>query len=58
LVVEVDGAHHRLRRSTDASRDRDLCRLGCEVLRIEAQVVLHELPRAVALIREALERLR
>ncbi|HVR20981.1 MAG TPA: DUF559 domain-containing protein [Polyangiaceae bacterium] len=33
LVVEVDGAHHRLRRRADARRDRELRRLGCLVLR-------------------------
>jgi very-short-patch-repair endonuclease len=47
LVVEVDGAQHRVRRAADARRDRDLARLGCVVLRIEAQVVLRELTRAV-----------
>ena len=39
-----------------ARRDRDLRRLGCEVLRIEAQLVLRRLPEAVALIRAALAR--
>ena len=58
LVVEVDGAHHRLRLTADARRDRDLHRLGCEVLRLDAQLVLRELPRAVALIRAAVARLR
>jgi very-short-patch-repair endonuclease len=53
LVVEVDGAHHRGRRTADARRDRDLQRLGCVVLRIEAQVVMRELPRAVDLVRGA-----
>ena len=57
LVVEVDGAQHRLRRSADARRDRDLRRLGCVVLRIEAEVVMRDLPAAVALVREAVERL-
>jgi very-short-patch-repair endonuclease len=57
LVVEVDGAQHRLRRSADARRDRDLRRLGCHVLRIEAQVVMRDLPAAVAVVREAVERL-
>jgi very-short-patch-repair endonuclease len=57
LVVEVDGAHHRLRRTADTRRDRNLRRLGCEVLRIDAQLVLGQLPRALALIREALARL-
>ena len=57
LVVEVDGAQHRLRRSADARRDRDLRRLGCHVLRIEAEVVMRNLPAAVAVVREAVERL-
>ena len=58
LVVEVDGAHHRFRRTADSRRDRDLRRLGCVVLRVEAQLVLGELPRAVALIRASVARLR
>jgi very-short-patch-repair endonuclease len=58
LVVEVDGAQHRQRRTADARRDRDLRRLGCEILRIEAQLVLRELPRAVELVRVAVSRLR
>jgi very-short-patch-repair endonuclease len=53
LVVEVDGAQHRRRRAADERRDRDLGRLGCVVLRIEARVVMRELPRAVAMVREA-----
>jgi very-short-patch-repair endonuclease len=57
LVVEVDGAQHRLRRSADARRDRGLRRLGCVVLRIEAEVVMRNLPAAVALVREAVQRL-
>ena len=57
LVVEVDGAQHRLRRSADARRDRDLRRLGCHVLRIEAEVVMRDLPATVALVRNAVERL-
>ena len=58
LVVEVDGAHHRLRRTADARRDRNLRRLGCEVLHIDAQLVIRQLPHAVALIRSAVARLR
>jgi very-short-patch-repair endonuclease len=57
LVVEVDGTQHRRRVTADARRDRDLRRLGCEVLRIEARVVMRELPRAVALVLKAVERL-
>jgi very-short-patch-repair endonuclease len=58
LVVEVDGAHHQMRRTADARRDRELRRLGCVVLRIEARVVMRELPRAVELVRGAVERRR
>ena len=58
LVVEVDGAHHRLRRTADARRDRELRRFGCVVLRLDAQLVLRELARAVELIRSAVARLR
>ena len=58
LVVEVDGGHHRLRGTGDARRDRDLRQLSCEVLRIDAQLVLRDLPGALAVIRAALARLR
>ncbi len=58
LVVEVDGVQHRQLRTADARRDRDLRRLGSEVLRIEAQVVMRDRPRAVALVREAVGRLQ
>ena len=57
LVVEVDGLIHARRRRSDERRDRDLARLGYHVLRIEAAVVMRNLPAAVALVREALERL-
>jgi very-short-patch-repair endonuclease len=46
---------HRLRRSADARRDRDLRRLACVILRIEAEFVMRSLPAAVALVREAVE---
>ena len=58
LVVEVDGIQHAQRRARDARRDRELRRLGCRVLRIEAQVVLQNLPLAVELVREAVVALR
>lgn len=57
LVVEVDGAHHQRRRAADARRDRELRRLGCVVLRIDAQLVVRELPRAMEMVREAVGRL-
>ena len=54
LVVEVDGGYLSQRRAADASRDRKLRRLGYHVVRIEAELVLRDLPAAVALIRAAL----
>ena len=54
LIVEVDGGYHSRRRAADASRDRKLRRLGYRVVRIEAELVLRDLPAPVALIRAAL----
>jgi very-short-patch-repair endonuclease len=48
LVVEVDGRCHELRRGADKRRDKALARAGYHVLRVEALVVLWELPVAVA----------
>ncbi len=55
LVVEVDGEYHARRQRADARRDRKLGRLGYRVLRLPAELVLHHLPEAVALVRAALE---
>ena len=54
LVVEVDGGYHSRRRAADASRDRKLRRLGYRVVRVQAELVLRDLPAAVALVRAAL----
>jgi len=54
LLVEVDGAQHNRQRTADARRDRVLARLGYRVLRIEAALVMRDLPAAVALVRSAL----
>jgi very-short-patch-repair endonuclease len=53
LVIEADRSAHEHRGRADARRDEKLRRLGYRVLRIEARVVMHELPRAVELVREA-----
>ena len=53
LVIEVDGSAHEDRRRADARRDEKLRRLGYRVLRIEAELVMHDLTRAVELVREA-----
>jgi histidinol dehydrogenase/leucyl-tRNA synthetase/ATP-dependent DNA helicase RecG len=58
LVVEVDGAVHALKRRSDERRDRKLRRLGYHVLRLEAELVMRDLPAAVACVREAIEKLR
>ena len=54
LVVEVDGRCHEQRRAADARRDRKLARLGYRVLRLEAELVMRQLPVALALVRRAL----
>jgi very-short-patch-repair endonuclease len=53
-VVEVDGAQHRLRRAADLGRDAKLARVGYRVLRLEAGLVMRQLPLALARVREAL----
>ena len=55
LVVEVDGSAHEHRRRADARRDEKLRRLGYHVLRVDAALVMRELPAAVALVRGAVE---
>jgi very-short-patch-repair endonuclease len=54
LIVEVDGPHHALRARADARRDAVLARLGYRVLRLDAALVMHQLPVALQRIREAL----
>lgn len=54
LVVEVDGKCHQSKRASDARRDRKLARLGHRVLRLEAQLVLRQLPAALARVCQAL----
>ena len=54
LVVEVDGPYHARRSSADASRDRKLARLGYRVLRLDAELVLRDMPAAIRRIRAAL----
>jgi very-short-patch-repair endonuclease len=54
LIVEVDGGYHARRTRSDGRRDRELRRLGWRVLRLPAELVLHQLDQAVALVRAAL----
>jgi very-short-patch-repair endonuclease len=58
LVVEVDGQCHARRGGADARRDRALARIGCRVLRIDAELVMGDLPAAVERIRDEIARLR
>jgi very-short-patch-repair endonuclease len=55
LIVEIDGSAHEHRRRADARRDEKLRRLGYVVLRLHAALVMHDLPAAVARVRQALE---
>jgi very-short-patch-repair endonuclease len=48
--------HHQLRTTADARRDRCLQRLGYRVLRLPAELVARDLPAALTLIRQMLER--
>ena len=54
LVVEVDGAVHRGRRSADARKDEKLRRLGYRVVRVDAALVMRNVDGAVAAVRLAL----
>jgi very-short-patch-repair endonuclease len=54
LVVEVDGGYHVRRVTADARRDRELIRAGYRVVRLQAAVVLRDLPTAVLAVRHAL----
>jgi very-short-patch-repair endonuclease len=58
LIVEIDGSAHVHRRRADGRRDEKLGRLGYRVLRLDAELVVHDLPAAVARVREAVEALR
>jgi len=54
LVVEVDGACHGSRPRADARRDAELRGLGYRVLRVQAALVMRDLPAVVALVRASL----
>jgi very-short-patch-repair endonuclease len=50
LIVEVDGPCHASRGKADARRDEALRRLCYRVLRLEAELVMRDLPAALACI--------
>jgi len=51
LIIEVDGAYHRRRATADTRRTRVLERLEHRVLRLDAEVVLRQLPVALEAVR-------
>jgi very-short-patch-repair endonuclease len=54
LIIEVDGGYHSRRVAADARRDRHLSRLGFHVLHLDSELVLRDLPQAVARVRNAI----
>jgi very-short-patch-repair endonuclease len=54
LVVEVDGAYHARRPRAEARRDAALEALGYRVLHLPVELVMQNLPDALARIAEAL----
>jgi very-short-patch-repair endonuclease len=58
LVVELDGGYHAERERGDGRRDRALARLGVHVLRLEADLVMNDLPAAVERVRAQIQVLR
>jgi very-short-patch-repair endonuclease len=54
VVVEVDGGYHRCRRGGNARRGEVLRRGGYRVVWMDAELVMKDLPQAVALVRDAL----
>ena len=55
-MVEVDGPWHERHREKDARRDRALERAGYRVLRVDAEMVVRELPVVRARIRAEIAR--
>lgn len=55
LVVEVDDQYHASRSKAYAHRDEALRRLGYRVLRLEAELVMRDLPAAVAQVEAELD---
>ncbi len=53
LIVEIDGVIHEHQREYDAERDNYLEQLGYRIVRVPADVVARDLPRALDVIRTA-----
>jgi very-short-patch-repair endonuclease len=56
VIVEVDGPYHARRRCADRRRDEMLRRLGWQVVRVSAALVLERPREAVAVIAAAVGR--
>ena len=54
LIVEIDGGYHARRVTADARRDLKLTRAGYRVLRLQAELVMRDLPAAVLAVRDLL----
>jgi very-short-patch-repair endonuclease len=54
VAVEVDGGYHAERVKADARRDEVLRRMGYRVVRLEAELVFHQLEVAVARVAAAI----
>ncbi len=54
LIVEVDGGYHVRRVTADTRRNRKLEREGYRVLRLQAELVMRDLPAALLAVRRAL----
>ncbi len=57
LVVEVDGPIHEVQEDADKARQEMLEELGLVVLRIKSEIVEENLPMALTLIRDAIQRI-
>jgi very-short-patch-repair endonuclease len=55
LVVEVDGGYHAQRQRADERRDRALAAAGYRVVRVSAELVMRDLPAALALVVATIE---
>jgi very-short-patch-repair endonuclease len=51
LIVEIDGGYHARRVTADAHRDRKLERDGYRVVRLQAELVMRDLPAALLAVR-------
>ncbi len=58
LIVEIDGGYHVAREAKDAHRERALVRAGYTVVRLEAELVTHDVEAAVARVAAEVAHLR